>query len=81
MRDLTEEEIKARAKMLRGMLDEEETEHLSDTIALEKISRWWFISATFSDEESAYNLVRDELQLATTGYLTNSSHGDPIVIG
>jgi hypothetical protein len=60
-------------------LDEVETEHISDTIALERISSWWFISATFSDEESAYNLVRDELQLATTAYLTNSSHGLPIV--
>jgi prepilin-type N-terminal cleavage/methylation domain-containing protein len=28
--------------------------------------------------EQAYNLVRDELQLATTGYLTNSSHGSPV---
>lgn len=28
--------------------------------------------------EQAYNLVRDELQLATTGYLTNSSHALPI---
>ena len=62
-------------------LDEDETEHLSDTIALEKIRSWWFISATFGGGESAYNLVRDELQLATTGYLINSSHGDPIVIG
>ena len=31
--------------------------------------------------ENSYNLVEDELQLAVTGYLTNSSHSDPIVIG
>ena len=32
--------------------------------------------------EQAYNLVRDELQLATTGYLTNTSHQDiPCVAG
>ena len=31
--------------------------------------------------EQAYNLVRDEVQLAVTGYLTNSSHGFPIVGG
>ena len=29
--------------------------------------------------EQAYNLVRDELQLAATGYMTNSSHGLPIM--
>ena len=29
--------------------------------------------------EQAYNLVRDEIQLAVTGYATNSSHGDPVV--
>ena len=29
--------------------------------------------------QQAYNLVRDELQLATTGYLTNSSHNDPVI--
>jgi len=28
--------------------------------------------------EQAYNLVRDELQLAVTGYLTNVSHNDPV---
>jgi hypothetical protein len=33
-----------------------------------------------SDGESAYNLVRDELQLATTAYLTNNNHGLPVVI-
>lgn len=27
--------------------------------------------------EQAYNLVRDELQLAVTGYMTNSTHGLP----
>lgn len=31
--------------------------------------------------EQAYNLVRDELQLAVTGYMTNSSHGIPYVDG
>ena len=29
--------------------------------------------------EQAYNLVRDELQLAATGYMTNSSAPDPVV--
>ena len=29
--------------------------------------------------EQAYNLVRDEIQLAVTGYMTNSSHGLPIM--
>ena len=29
--------------------------------------------------EQAYNLVRDELQLAATGYMTNSSHGLPVM--
>ena len=29
--------------------------------------------------EQAYNLVRDELQLAVTGYMTNSSHGLPVL--
>lgn len=37
-------------------------------------------SPSDSDGESAYNLVRDELQLATTGYLTNNNHGLPVVI-
>lgn len=37
-------------------------------------------SPSNSDGESAYNLVRDELQLATTGYLTNNNHGLPVVI-
>ena len=27
--------------------------------------------------EQAYNLVRDEIQLAVTGYMTNSTHGLP----
>ena len=31
--------------------------------------------------EQAYNLVRDELQLATTSYLTNASHDIPCVTG
>ena len=31
--------------------------------------------------EQAYNLVRDELQLAVTAYATNSSHGDPVMAG
>ena len=31
--------------------------------------------------EQAYNLVRDELQLAVTGYMTNSSHGLPVMSG
>lgn len=62
-------------------LDEVKTEHLSETISLERRGRWWFISAIFTEGESVYKVVRDELQLATTGYLTNSSHGDPIVIG
>jgi prepilin-type N-terminal cleavage/methylation domain-containing protein len=31
--------------------------------------------------EQAYNLVRDELQLAVTGYMTNSSHGLPVMAG
>ena len=30
--------------------------------------------------EQAYNLVRDELQLAVTGYMTNSTHGLPGMI-
>ena len=29
--------------------------------------------------EQAYNLVRDELQLATTSYMTNISAGDPVM--
>ncbi len=33
-----------------------------------------------SDGESAYNLVRDELQLATTGYLADVYHDYPVVI-
>ncbi|MDR9459894.1 MAG: type II secretion system protein [Dehalococcoidia bacterium] len=31
--------------------------------------------------EQAYNLVRDEIQLAVTGYMTNSSHGLPVMAG
>jgi uncharacterized protein YpmB len=38
-------------------------------------------STSNSNEESAYNLVRDELQLATTGYLTDVYHDYPVVIG
>ena len=29
--------------------------------------------------EQAYNLVRDELQLAVTNYMTNTSAGDPVM--
>ena len=31
--------------------------------------------------EQAYNLVRDELQLAVTSYATNTSHDDPVMTG
>jgi prepilin-type N-terminal cleavage/methylation domain-containing protein len=31
--------------------------------------------------EQAYNLVRDELQLAVTGYMTNASHDLPVHTG
>jgi prepilin-type N-terminal cleavage/methylation domain-containing protein len=31
--------------------------------------------------EQAYNLVRDEIQLAVTSYATNVSHGDPVMTG
>jgi prepilin-type N-terminal cleavage/methylation domain-containing protein len=31
--------------------------------------------------EQAYNLVRDEIQLAVTGYATNVSHDDPVMTG
>ena len=31
--------------------------------------------------EQAYNLVRDEIQLAVTAYATNTSHGDPVMTG
>ena len=37
-------------------------------------------SPSNSDGESAYNLVRDELQLAVTAYLTDINHGLPVVI-
>ena len=36
-------------------------------------------STSDSDGESAYNLVRDELQLAATAYLTDINHGLPVV--
>ena len=37
-------------------------------------------SPSNSDGESAYNLVRDELQLAVTAYLTDINHDLPVVI-
>jgi hypothetical protein len=37
-------------------------------------------STSNSNEESAYNLVRDELQLSVTAYLTDINHGLPVVI-
>jgi hypothetical protein len=37
-------------------------------------------STSDSDGESAYNLVRDELQLAVTAYLADITHSLPVVI-
>ena len=54
-------------------------EHDSETIDLERRGNEWLLSDSSPVDD--YNLTRDEIQLAVTAYMTNVSHGDPVVTG